>query len=72
MNLAMANVDVKDNYVGTRDTELDGLMIRKTNSPSEDVSFYLSSLNRAQWGIGIALLFSYDPPPFLWKVSYII
>ena len=29
MSLTMANVDVKDDLVGTRDTELGGLMIRE-------------------------------------------
>ena len=28
MSLTTANVDVKDDWVGTRDTELGGLMIR--------------------------------------------
>ena len=48
------------------------LWSEETNSPSEDVSFYLSWLNIAQREIGIALMFSYNPPSFLWKVSYII
>ena len=34
----------------------------ETNPPSEDVSFYLSCLNKAQRGIGIATVFSYHPP----------
>ena len=29
MSLTTANVDVKDDWVGTRDTELGGLMIRE-------------------------------------------
>ena len=43
---------------------------KETNSPSEDVSFYLSWLNKAQSGIGIATVFSYHPPVVVPPPSY--
>ena len=63
MSLTMVNVDVRDDWIGAKNTELDELMIKwlseETNSSFEDVGFYPAPLNRAWRGIWV-------PPSISW------
>ena len=76
MSLTTANVDVKDDWVGTKNTELDGLMIRGdelTIQGCELLSKLIKQSTKGDWDrYSVLLSPSECRPPFLWKVSYII
>ena len=76
MSLATANVDVKDDWVGTRNIELDGLMIRGDElaiQGCELLSKLIKQSTKGDWDrYSVLLSPSGRRPPSLWKVSYII
>ena len=76
MSLIMANVDVKDDWVGTRNTKLDGLMIQGdelTIQGCELLSKLIKQSTKGDWDrYSVLLSPSERRPPFLRKVSYII
>ena len=74
MSLTTANVDVTGDWVGTENTELDGLMIRGDELTIRGCELLSKLIKQSiKGGIGIATMFSYGfPGPFLWKASYII
>ena len=70
-------MDVKDDWIGTKNTKLDGLMIRGdelTIRGCEPLSKLIKQSTKGDWGRYSVLL---SPSgrrraPLLWKVSYII
>ena len=76
MSLTTANVDVKDDLVGTRDTELGGLMIRGdelTIQGCELLSKLIKqSTKRGLGSLQCSPITLWSSPLPLWKVSYII
>ena len=71
MILTTVNVDVSDDWVGTKNTELDGLMIRGNELTIRGYEFS-SSLIKQSTKEDVSLLFSFFDLPFLRKASYII
>ena len=67
MSLTMVNVDVRDDWVGTKNIELDGLMIRGNELTNRGYEFP-PGLIKQSTKEDMSLLF----PPFLEKGSYII
>ena len=76
MSLTTANVDVKVDWVGTRDTKLGELMIRGdelTIRGCELLSKLIKQSTNGDWDRYSVLLSPFERcSPFLWKVSYII
>ena len=62
MNLTTANVDVKDDQVRTRNTELNGLMIRGDELTIRGCEFLSKLIKQSIRGIKITTVFSYDSP----------
>ena len=71
MILTTVNVDVSDDWVGTKNTELDGLMIRGNKLTIWEYEFPFGLIKQGTKE-DVRLLFSFFHLPFLKKASYII
>ena len=74
--MCSSDLDVKDDWVGTRDTELGGLMIRGdelTIRGCELLFKLIKQSTKGDWDrYNVLLSTSGRRPPFLWKAFYII
>ena len=71
MILTTVNVDVSDDWVETKNTELDGLMIRGNKLTIWEYEFPFGLIKQSTKE-DVSLLFSFFHLPFLKKASYII
>ena len=76
MSLTTAKLDVKDDWVGTKDTELAEFMIQGDELAirgCELLSKLIRQSTKGDWDrYSILLPLFGHHPPFWWKVSYII
>ena len=74
MSLTMANVDVKDDLVGTRDTELGGLMIRGDELTIQGCELLSKLIKQRTKGVVCFFLPPVVPPPPLMEglLHYIV